>query len=221
MRIVTYNLQHATRIDRALEVIREEPELRSADVVSLQEADSRAVERMASALEMHAAWYPAAIHPRTNRHFAPAVLSRWPLRSHRLIDLPYPGLHGLRRFAVLARIEPPSGGELDFVAVHFGTMREILPRQQEAQARAVLEAVNGTTGPLVVAGDLNRRGLGRIFEQAGFHWITRNIGLTHHIWSFDHVFARGFPAGPDRSGSVRAALKASDHRAVWAHFGPA
>ena len=221
MRIVTYNLQHATRIDRALQVIRAEPELRSADVVSLQEADAEAVERVATALDMQAAWYPAAIHPRTNRYFAPAVLSRWPMRSHQLLDLPHPGLHGLRRVAVHARIEPPSGGELGFVAVHFGTMREILPRHQAAQARVVVQAVAETNGPLVVAGDLNRRGLGRIFEQAGFHWVTRNVGLTHHIWSFDHVFARGFPAGQDRSGSVRAALKASDHRAVWAHFGPA
>lgn len=219
MRVVTYNIQHATRIDRALEVIRAEPELRSADVVSLQEADANAVERVASALDMQAAWYPAAIHPRTNRHFAPAVLSRWPMRSHRLLDLPHPGLHGLRRVAVHARIEAPSGEELGFVAVHFGTMREILPRQQAAQARVVLEAVAETNGPLVVAGDLNRRGLGRIFEQSGFQWITRDIGLTHHIWSFDHVFARGFAGNQGRAGSVRAALKASDHRAVWALLG--
>ena len=220
MRVVTYNLQHATRIDRALEVIREETELRSADILSLQEADSGAVERVASALGMHAAWYPAAIHPRTGRHFAPAVLSRWPIPSHRLLELPHPGLHGLRRVAVHARIEPPSGGEVDFVAVHFGTMREILPRHQAAQARVVLDAVSERSGPLVVAGDLNRRGLGRLFEQAGFHWVTRNVGLTHHIWSFDHVFVRGFPAGEGRAGSVRAALDASDHRAVWALVGP-
>jgi endonuclease/exonuclease/phosphatase family metal-dependent hydrolase len=219
MRIVTYNLQHATRIDRALEVLRKEPALSSADVLSIQEADAKAVDRVATALGMHAAWYPAAIHPRTRRHFAPAVLSRWPIQSHRLIELPHPGVHGLRRVAVRARIEPPSGGELEVVAVHFGTMREILPRQQEAQARVVLEAVAAVNGPIVVAGDLNRRGLGRVFEQGGFQWVTRTVWLTHHIWSFDHVFARGFPAGQGQSGSVRAALKASDHRAVWAHVG--
>jgi endonuclease/exonuclease/phosphatase (EEP) superfamily protein YafD len=120
--------------------------------------------------------------------------------------------------AVHARIGSPSGAPIEFVAVHFGTMREILPRQQEAQARAVLAAVAELPGPVVVAGDLNRRGLGRVFVDAGFQWVTRGVWLTHHVWSFDHVFARGVPASQVRTGSVRAALRASDHRAVWAHF---
>ena len=75
--------------------------------------------------------------PGPDRHFAPAVLSRWPIESHQLLDLPHPGLHGLRRVAVRARIRRPAGPEFEFVSVHFGTMREILPRQQLAQARDV------------------------------------------------------------------------------------
>lgn len=220
MRIVTYNLHFATRIDRALDVLRSEPDLAS-DVLSLQEVDGPAVDRIAGTLGMHAAWYPAAIHQRTGRHFAPAVLSRWPIIEHRLVELPHPGLHGLRRFAVHARIERGADDAFDVVAVHFGTMREILPAQQQAQAEAVLDAVSGRPGPLIVAGDLNRMGLGRVFERAGFEWVTRRVGLTHLLWSFDHVFVRGLRVSGARSGSVRAALKASDHRAVWVHFDPA
>jgi endonuclease/exonuclease/phosphatase family metal-dependent hydrolase len=221
MKIVTYNIQLANRIDRALEVLQSESELASADLLSLQEADGPAVERIAAALGMASAWYPAAVHSRTGRPFAPAVLSRWPIMEHRLLDLPHRGLHGLRRVAVHARIGTAAGAAVDFVAVHFGTMREILPWHQEAQARTVLEEVAGLTGPVIVAGDLNRKGLGRIFEAAGFDWVTRDVGLTHHIWSFDHVFARGLPSSAAKSGSIRTALKASDHRAVWAHFGGA
>ena len=220
MRVVTYNLQHAIRIDRALEVIRSEPDLSAADVMSLQETDRAAVDRVADALGMHAAWYPAAIHRRTGRHFAPAVLSRWPIIEHRLVELPHPGLHGLLRVAVHARIERGAGNILDFVAVHFGTMREILPAQQAAQARVVLDAVADQSGPLIVAGDLNRMGLGRVFERGGFNWVTRKVGRTHHVWSFDHVFTRGLRSHGARSGSVRAALQASDHRAVWVEFHP-
>ena len=216
MRIVTFNLQIGHRIDRALEVIRSEPELASADVISLQEADGSAVDTIAGALGMQSAWYPAAIHRRTGRPFAPAVLSRWPIHSRRLLELPHAGLHGLRRFAVHARVEDEAPTAFDLVAVHFGTMREILPWQQEAQARAVLDAVSHIPGPLVIAGDLNRKGLGRIFEGSGFHWVTRDIGRTHRLWSFDHVFARGLPANGARYGSVKSALRASDHRAVWA-----
>lgn len=216
MRVVTYNLHLAKRIPAALDVIRSDPDLSSADILSLQEADDRAVETLASSLGMDAAWYPAAVHRRTGRPFAPAVLSRWPITTHRVLDLPHPGLHGLRRVAVQARVERPGGKELEIVAVHFGTMREILPHHQEIQARELLNTLADEPRPLVVAGDLNRKGLGRVFEQSGFRWITRDVGRTHHVWSFDHVFARGVPAGTSRFGSVRRALAASDHRAVWA-----
>lgn len=219
MHVVTFNLQFAHRLDRAIEVMRGDPALHEADLIAVQEVDDRAVEVLAGTFGLHAAWYPAAIHRRTGRWFAPAVLSRRPIASHERIDLPHTGLHGLRRIAVRSRIQAGEG-DLEFVSVHFGTMREILPGQQAAQAREVLEAVRGVSGPVVIAGDLNRRGLGRLFEQSGFHWATRGVGLTHHIWSFDHIFVRGLPGTPARAGSVKAALAASDHRAVWARFDP-
>jgi endonuclease/exonuclease/phosphatase family metal-dependent hydrolase len=220
MRVVTFNLHLAKRLERALEVMQSEPDLASADVISLQEADERAVELLGEALGLERAWYPAAVHPRTGRYFAPAVLSRWPIRSHQRLDLPHPGLHGLRRVAVRARVEPPGGLPFEFIAVHFGTMREILFRHQDDQARNVLAALGQVSSPMVVAGDLNRRGLGKVFEASGFHWVTRRIGWTHHVWSFDHVFTRGFASRTVKAGSVRAALRASDHRAVWAELDP-
>ena len=216
MRVVTFNLHFATRVDRALEVIRSEPDLAAPDLISLQEADASAVAQIADALGMESAWYPAAIHPRTGRHFAPAVLSRRPITTHRLVELPHDGLHGLRRVAVHTTIGTSPGADLHFVAVHFGTMREILPWQQAAQVRVLLDGLADHTGPLVIAGDLNRKGLGRVFTESGFHWVTRDVGRTHHVWSFDHVFVRGVPAAGARFGSVRSALRASDHRAVWA-----
>ena len=220
MKIVTYNLHFAARVDRAIEVIQSEPDLAAADVLSLQEVDGPAVDRVAGTLGLHAAWYPAAIHRRTGRHFAPAVLSRWPIVEHRLLELPHPGLHGLKRVAVHARIARAPGDILDFVAVHFGTMREILFGQQDAQARVVVDSLADHAGPLIVAGDLNRMGLGRVFERAKFDWVTRRVGLTHHVWSFDHVFTRGLSSAAVRSGSVRKALQASDHRAVWVVLDP-
>ncbi len=220
MRIVTFNLQYANRLERALEVIRSEPALSSADMISLQEADDRAVAILGEALGMVSAWYPAAVHRKTGRTFAPAVLSRWPISTHQRLDLPHPGIHALQRIAVRATVRGPDE-EFEAVAVHFGTMREILPMQQAAQAREVLNALADVHGPLVVAGDLNRRGLGALFERSGFQWVTRDIGRTHHLWSFDHVFVRGLPLARARAGSVRASLVASDHRAVWADLDPA
>jgi endonuclease/exonuclease/phosphatase (EEP) superfamily protein YafD len=107
------------------------------------------------------------------------------------------------------------GAAMSAYAVHFGNMREILPSQQSDQVRALLREATGT-GPALVAGDLNRKGLGALFQAAGWRWITRDVGRTHLIWSFDHVFVKGFDGAATRAGSVRSALTASDHRAVWA-----
>lgn len=215
MRIATFNLWHGSRLDRALEVARAEPMLAQADVLALQEADRRDAERIAVALGMDQVAYYGTRHPRTGRGFGPALLSRWPVVECRCLDLPHPGVHRLRRFAVVATLLV---GEVSIraYAVHFGTVREILPLQQNAQARAVLLDAAGYGGPAVLAGDFNRKGIGRMFQAEGWSWITRDVGPTHWIWSFDHVLTRGWPSGETRAGSVRAALRASDHRAVWA-----
>lgn len=213
LRVATFNLQLSARLMRVLDVVRSTPALAAADLLALQEADEDAVERLADLLGAGYIYYPAARHPRTGRNFGPAIITHWPIRDDRKLILPHSGLHGMHRIAVGATLEV-RGRTLEAWAVHFGTMREVLPWHQAAQARAVLAAV-APGGTAVVAGDLNRKGIGRLFEEVGWQWPTRNVGPTHHVWSFDHVLVRGFEAAPSRAGAVRAALRASDHRAVW------
>ena len=219
LRLATFNLYFADRLDRALRVAAEEPFLAGADLLALQEADADAAHRMADRLGLSVAYHAAARHPRTGRDFGPALLSRWPIQEHRRLELPHSGLHGLPRIAVAATVLVRGQPVLAY-SVHFGTMREILPGQQAAQARVVLEDAARRPGPAVVAGDLNRKGLGRLFVEQGWSWLTRDVGRTHLVWSFDHVFVRGLNHGRAASGSVRAALGASDHRAVWAEIHP-
>lgn len=216
LRVATFNLYFSDRLARALEVVQGAGTLAGADVLALQEADEEAVERLADLLGVGYVYYPAVRHPRTGRNFGPALLTRWPVSADRKLILPHQGLHGMQRIAVGATLQV-RGQAIDAWAVHFGTMREILPAQQAAQARTVLTAA-GSAGTSIIAGDLNRKGIGRVFEAAGWHWPTRDVGRTHHIWSFDHVFTRGFDMRPVQAGSVRAALSASDHRAVWANL---
>jgi endonuclease/exonuclease/phosphatase family metal-dependent hydrolase len=214
LRIATYNVCHGRRLERAIAVALAEPSLAQADVLALQECDQRAAEQFATALGMNYLYVPGPVHYWTRRHFAPALLSRWPMQSGRCVDLPHHGLWQLRRVAVAATVLVRDRA-VSAYAVHFGNMREMLPRHQSAQVRALLLEAAGP-GPSLVAGDLNRKGLGALFQAAGWRWITQDVGRTHLIWSFDHVFVKGFDGGPARAGSVQAALTASDHRAVWA-----
>lgn len=217
--IATYNLHFASRLDRALAILASEPRLAAADVLAVQEADEDATNRIAERLGLHAVYHPALRHPRTGRNFGPALLSRWPVVAERRIALPHHGVHRMPRIAVAATLEI-RGHPVTAYAVHFGTMREILPSHQAAQARVVLAEARATPGPAIIAGDLNRRGLGRLIAEAGWHWLTRDIGRTHLIWSFDHLFVRDVNPATTAAGTVAAALEASDHRAVWAALSP-
>jgi endonuclease/exonuclease/phosphatase family metal-dependent hydrolase len=217
IRVATWNLFFARQVERAIAIIQSDSNLAAADLIALQEADEAAAERMADVLGLGFVYYPALKHPRTRRHFGPALLSRWHVVDDARLDLPHAGLHRMPRIAVRATLQT-DGGPLTVYAVHFGTMREVFPWQQAAQARQVLADASIRPGPAIIAGDLNRRGLGRLFEAAGWHWATRDVGRTHHVWSFDHVFVRGI-AGPCRAGAVPAGLDASDHQAVWAAIG--
>lgn len=215
LRVATFNLWFASRLERALAVAADEPRLAGADLLALQEADADAAHRIADRLGLAAVYHAALRHPRTGRDFGPALLSGWPIVEHRRIELPHRGLHRRPRIAVAATVEV-RGQPVSVYVVHFGTMREMFPWHQAAQARVVLGDAARRPGPAVVAGDLNRWGVGRLFEAQGWRWITRDVGPTHRVWSFDHVFVRGVEAHRARAGSIRAALAASDHRAVWA-----
>jgi endonuclease/exonuclease/phosphatase family metal-dependent hydrolase len=215
--VASYNVWLARHVEGVLAVLAEHERLGAADVLAVQEADEYIVDRIAARFGWHAVYHPSDRHPATGRNFGPALFSRWPLVEDQVLPLPRTGFRPrIARTAVCAAVESP-GGRFHVCNVHLSTMLETWPAGQDRQARAVAEAVAALEEPVVILGDLNRRGAGRVFTEAGFHWHTRAVGRTHHIWSFDHVFSRGLE-GTWRAGAVREGLAASDHRAVWAHY---
>src|SRR6266550_4589955 len=88
IRIVTFNVKLARRIDRAIEVLRSDS-LRGADIVTLEEMDDRGVDRIARALDLNYVYYPGSIHPTEHKYFGPAVLSRWPIARSWKVLLPH------------------------------------------------------------------------------------------------------------------------------------
>jgi endonuclease/exonuclease/phosphatase family metal-dependent hydrolase len=217
--LASYNVELARRVDGVLGVLAAHERLGGADVLAVQEADDHIVERIVARFGWHALYHPADRHPATGRNFGLALFSRWPLREEQVLQLPRSGWRPrVQRIAVHAVVDTPDGA-LHVCNVHLSTLLETSPRGQDRQARVVAEAVRSIAAPLVVIGDLNRRGAAHLLARAGFDWHTRAVGRTHLIWSFDHVLSRGL-AGAWTVGTVREALLASDHRAVWARYAP-
>lgn len=218
-RVVTFNVKWGRRVDRVAKLFRDTPALRDADFVCLQEMDERGVDHLARLLGYDYVYYPAVRHPVADQNFGNAVLSRWPIVEDRKIVLPERNrFRDMLRIAVGATL---GTGETSIRAycVHLETAAGIEGPQRRRQVQALLADARAYER-VVVAGDLNNRNqVGPLFEKAGYAWLTKNVGRTMALWSWDHIFTRGLAtSGPGRVGTVRDVRGASDHRPVWAEI---
>jgi endonuclease/exonuclease/phosphatase family metal-dependent hydrolase len=222
LRIVTFNVEYALRVDRALLALRDHPQLRGADLVALQEMDAPGTEAIARGLGLHYVYYPASVHPKHNRDVGNAILSRWPIESTFKLPLPHKSrLVGQARLAAGA-VVLVRGQRVRVYSLHLGSPFGNSPGHRRDQLQVVLcDAKESGDEAVVVAGDFNSGSLGERMVAAGYRWLTRGIGHTTRRFSFDHVFVRGLPVGESRAGVARDVKDASDHRPVWVDLWPA
>ncbi|GLC23532.1 endonuclease/exonuclease/phosphatase family protein [Roseisolibacter agri] len=217
LRVVSFNIAFARRLDAAIALLATHPALRGADVVLLQEMTGDATRRVARALDLHWVYYPAIHHTRARQDFGNAVLSRWPIVEDARLVLPHPSRYaGTQRIATAATIRV--GDTLVRVySTHLGTPLDVGARSRRAQMRAIL--ADAARHPRVIlGGDLNDGAVGRVARDAGYAWPTERGPRTTRFGRWDHVFLRGL-ASParDAAGTVgREARGISDHVPVWA-----
>ena len=216
IRIVTFNIKLARRIDRAVEVLRSDS-LRDADILALEEMDDAGVDRIARQLRLNYVYYPSSIHPTEHKYFGPALLSRWPIERSWKVLLPHEGgIRHQRRTATGAEIRV-RGRRVRAYAVHLETPFRVSDAAREDQVRAVLTDASSFEGPVVIAGDFNSYPIGLVLRRHGYRWLTARLDPTIAIFSWDHIFVRHLaPASPSSAGVVRQVHGASDHRPVWA-----
>jgi endonuclease/exonuclease/phosphatase family metal-dependent hydrolase len=218
LKIVTFNIQFARQIDRAIQLLSSQESLRGADVIALQEMDAPSTSRIARALGMSYVYYPATVHPQTHRDFGDAILSRWPITEDRKILLPHYGMiERTQRIATAVTIQV---GELPIrvYSMHLGTWVEVTNAGKRDQVETLL-ADAGRYQHVLIAGDANSFEIGTVFRSAGYRWATEHNPPTEKFFRWDHVFARGLDAvkgDAPTTGVVRDNLGASDHKPVWA-----
>ncbi len=216
LRLVSFNIERALRVDTAIEVMKSNPELGEADVLFLQEMDDAGTQRVAAAFGMGYVYYPGTLSLKTHRDFGNAVLSRWPIVKDSKILLPHVGgLGQLQRTATAATLDV-GGTEVRVYSVHLATMIEIGASEQREQLQAVLADADGYPR-VVIGGDMNSHDVGWVVRQRGFAWPTARGPHTTKLGRWDHIFLKGL-ASPekDAAGTVLDVQGASDHRPVWA-----
>jgi endonuclease/exonuclease/phosphatase family metal-dependent hydrolase len=217
LRAVTFNIEFAEHVDRAVAVLSRPGPLRQPDVLFLQEMDEAGTVRVAEALGLDHVYVPSAVHPHTHRDFGVAILSRWPLTDARKVPLPHEHrFRKLRRAAAVATAATPLG-PVRVYALHLESPAGVWGGARRDQARAVLADLEGWSGAVIVGGDFNGRGGADEMARGGLFWATRTVRRTAGLFSFDHILARGLcAAGRHAAGVVRDDLHASDHHPVWA-----
>jgi endonuclease/exonuclease/phosphatase family metal-dependent hydrolase len=216
LRLVTFNIRYAREIDRAIEVLQSDS-LHAPDVLALQEMDSAGVDRIARALRLNYAYYPASIRPASGHYFGPAVLSPWPIERSWKVLLPHGGwTRGQHRTATAAIIRVRDIRLLVY-SVHLETPVQITDHERRDQAETILADAAGHKRPVVIAGDFNDQGIGSLLTKQGYTWLTRRVGPTVAWFSWDHIFVRGLlTSNPASAGVVKEIHGASDHHPVWA-----
>jgi endonuclease/exonuclease/phosphatase family metal-dependent hydrolase len=213
LRIVTFNVARAVHIPGAIECLGRPP-LRDADVVLLQEMDAPGTQSIADALALRYVYYPGSVRP-GERDMGNAILSPWPIEDTRKLLLPHTSFVVHRQRTATVATVTIGGRPVRVYSVHLtsplggggGTRRD--------QADAVVADVRDWNGPVIAGGDLNSRSVGNRFEAAGFRWLTKSVRKTVNLFTFDHVFVRGFDSMTVTDAVVdRSCQGVSDHSPV-------
>ena len=214
--VVAFNVKFGERVDRVVQLLREDGPLHEPDVLLLQEMDEAGTRAIADSLGVGYVYYPSTLHPLTKRDFGNAVLSRFPILEDRKIVLPHLARfrHTLRA-AVGATIVVGTR-RLRVYSVHIATFVANGPHDRREQLAAVL--ADADAYPLVVmGGDFNSETVPEIAVPRGYLWPTRNLPHTDAFWTLDHLLFKGLTlAAPPAVGLVREVRGASDHKPVWA-----
>jgi endonuclease/exonuclease/phosphatase (EEP) superfamily protein YafD len=222
--VVTYNLEHARQIDKAIAVLQGEP-LRHADVILMQEMDREGTDRIARALELRYVYYPGSVHS-SGRDFGTAVLSPWPIVADYKLLLPHADPFNNRRRIATAAVIDVLGQEILAYSVHT-TVISLGLRARLEQAETVLRDAADFPGPVVIGGDFNtgdRDSEGQLinlFSGYGMDWVTREVAATAAYLGLgvrlDYIFSKHLE--PRASGAFDGDA-GSDHRPVWALVSP-
>ena len=216
LRVVSFNIAFAKRVDRAIAVLTRDSTLRIADVVLLQEMDEPGARKVADALGMWYAYYPATFHLLTNRDFGNAVLSRWPIVEDSKILLPHISRFRKTQRAATAATLRVGDKLVRVYSAHLGTPADVGPGARRNQLRTIL-ADAARYERVIIGGDMNNFSVGRVARDSGYHWPTEKGARTIRLWKWDHIFLKGL-ALPDSApaGGARDAGGASDHKPIWA-----
>ena len=222
IKVITYNIKLSKNTGQALKLLAGHHDLGNADIICLQEMDHKGVKLIADELKYNFVYYPAILHPRNNKDFGNAILSKWPIVSDRKIILPKLGTGKLQRIAVRATLLI-NDTKVTVFCVHMKMF--VRSYQRRIPIDQIIGAIEPSIKHSIIAGDFNTfsksncRAILKPFKEADFQLATGSIGWTYKYWyllnkrsTLDHIFTRGMTVV--NTGKVINRIP-SDHIPIW------
>jgi endonuclease/exonuclease/phosphatase family metal-dependent hydrolase len=236
--VASFNVKMGEEPHNALKVLRNAG-LDQADLLLLQEMDLDATTQIAASLGFDFVYYPAAIHPWSERQFGVAILSPWPIQHDHKIVLPnFVDSRDPAAKVTAAAIVWVKGIPVGVVNAHL--QLGLSPEQTEEQAQAIVDCAfsedcDHPHAPLlpelqyiVLAGDLNTsrdgkmRAADEVLTEAGLRRVP-GIGRTYKYLFFglgklDHIYVSP-TLEVEESGQERGFFATgSDHFPIFARL---
>lgn len=234
LRVVTFNLhmEPGTKIVKGLLA---DATLRDADLIFFQEVHRDGIGCSAAcAVARELGYYEvyAPGHANGDGDDGVAIVSRAPITSAQVIELPFYNVHfnGGRRVALAATVDL-AGQPVTVYSVHLENRLGVHDRR--AQMTPILDHASRQHTPVIMGGDFNTSPFTWIAhvipiptgtQDDRFEELVRSRGLAtplahsgpthHHLWmKLDGIYTRGFTT--QRYATARA-RDVSDHLALWA-----
>ena len=225
LKVVSYNIKFAQKIDQAIDILATDRHVNDADIILLQEMDPSGVIKIAHALKHNYVYYPAIVHPKHEKDFGNAILSKWPILSDKKIILPYTRADSHQRIAVSSVLKIGSA-HIQVFSVHMGIFINASQRKEIIQF--LINHVPQDISHCIVAGDFNtftntqHHHIHNSFKEADYHLATESVNWTYKHWyllnrksNLDHIYAKNLKVV---SSGIVNNQSASDHVPVWAVF---
>lgn len=222
IRLVSWNIQFGVEVAAATRELAENPDLRDADIILLQEMDEVGTAALAESLSLNYVYGAPGVHKQTGRNFGNAVLSPWPLGAPDVVRLPYKSAVNGQERVLVHTVVTVAGVPIDVGSVHTEVPSLSSPKRLRQFDQIGLAARSWPSERLIVGGDFNtitKRGVRAVAERMAVVGATRvTEGLEPTLrrkgreFALDHVFVRGLLRV---TAGVVTGCDASDHRPIW------
>ena len=206
LKVVSFNMAREERLDRILRDLGKAQDLAGADVWLLQEAverppSTRTIADLAHSLNLNYVFATSDFFDGGKLAYGLAVLSRHPILEPRVIPLRRHNVKFNHRCRIALEVQIPGpAGPVRFYNVHLDT--RITLKERIAQITPVLEQASSSSGPSIVAGDLNT---------ADVRWVWNVLPIpfaqNHHDRIQDTFRDRGFASPLDGNRPTIDVLK--------------